>query len=121
MKFLLDQNVYLKTALFLRNLGHDVVRVAEIGLERATDEELLLKALELERIFVTRDKDFGNLVFVKGFKAGVVLLRIDPSNMEKVHRILEVVLDALEESEVRSSFIVVGPSGYRVRKLSGTR
>ncbi len=38
MKFLLDQNVYLKTALFLRDLGHDVIRVAEIGLQRTTDE-----------------------------------------------------------------------------------
>jgi len=48
MRFLLDQNVYLKTALFLKNLGHDVIRVAEIGLESALDEKLLEKARGLD-------------------------------------------------------------------------
>jgi predicted nuclease of predicted toxin-antitoxin system len=65
MKFLLDQDVYATTARFLSSLGHDVVLVAQLGLSRAQDEELLQVAQEQSRLFVTRDRDFGHLVFVK--------------------------------------------------------
>ena len=37
MKFLLDQDVYAATVRFLRDLGHDVVPVAQIGLSQAGD------------------------------------------------------------------------------------
>lgn len=71
MNFLLDQDVYAVTARFLLRLGHDVVQVAQLGLSRAQDEELLRVAQEQNRIFVTRDRDFGHLVFVKELGAGV--------------------------------------------------
>ena len=41
MKFLLDQDVYAVTERFLINLGHDVIPVAQLGLSRADDEEIL--------------------------------------------------------------------------------
>jgi predicted nuclease of predicted toxin-antitoxin system len=64
MKLLLDQDIYHITAQFLLNIGHDVITAAQIGLSQANDETLLLEAQERGRIFVTRDKDFGHLVFV---------------------------------------------------------
>lgn len=53
MNFLLDQDVYAVTARFLLRLGHDVVQVAQLGLSRAEDEELLRVTQEQNRIFVT--------------------------------------------------------------------
>ncbi len=47
MKFLLDQDVYAATLRFLSDLGYDVVPVAQIGLSRADDSDLLRKAQEL--------------------------------------------------------------------------
>jgi hypothetical protein len=38
MKFLLDQDVYASTARFLLKRDHDVVRAADMGLSRATEE-----------------------------------------------------------------------------------
>lgn len=72
MKFLLDQDVYAVTAQFLISLGHDVVLAGQFGLSRADDETLLRKAQEQARIFVTRDRDFGSLVFVKAVGSGVL-------------------------------------------------
>jgi len=74
VKLLLDQDVYEATARFLIDLRHDVLRVREIGMAQASDEENLKKALELSRIFVTRDRDYGNLVFVKKIRNGVLYL-----------------------------------------------
>ena len=71
MRLLLDQDVYAVTARFLSDMGHDAVPVAEIGLARAEDEEILHVAQEQGRILVTRDRDYGNLVFVQALGAGV--------------------------------------------------
>ena len=81
MKLLLDQDVYEVTARFLSGLQHDILRVRELGMAQASDEENLKKALELNRIFVTRGRDYGNLVFVKQIRSGVLYLRLLPSNI----------------------------------------
>jgi predicted nuclease of predicted toxin-antitoxin system len=53
MKFLLDQDVYAVTARFLADLGHDVVKAAQIGLFQAADEKLLQTAIEQDRLLIT--------------------------------------------------------------------
>ena len=87
MKFLLDQDVYALTERFLREQGYDVVTAAELGLSRAIDSDLLKTAGEQQRIFVTRDRDYGNLVFVHS------------------------------EAEVATSFVVVEENRHRIRKI----
>ena len=119
MKFLLDQDVYAITARFLSGLGHDVVPVAQVGLSQADDEELLKIAQEQSRIFVTRDRDFGNLVFVKALGAGIVYLRILPSTQNAVHSELERVLKTYPEEELAKAFVVIEPDGHRIRRLAG--
>jgi len=64
MKFLLDQDVYALTDRFLHELGYDVATASELGLSRASDTDLLKTASQQGRIFITRDRDYGNLVFV---------------------------------------------------------
>jgi len=117
MRFLLDQDVYGATARFLSGLGHDVVPVARIGLSQADDEELLQVAHEQNRIFVTRDRDFGNLVFVKGLGAGILCLRMLPSTQNAVHSQLERVLNIYAERELVRAFVVIEPGGHRIRRL----
>ncbi len=77
MNFLIDQDVYGSTVRFLKSLGYDVITAAQLGLAQATDEKLLQIAEEQNRLFVTRDRDFGNLVFVHGYKTGIVRLSLD--------------------------------------------
>ncbi len=55
------------------------------------------KALELNRIYVTRDRDYGNLVFVKKIKCGVLYLRVLPSNINLVYDELERILNLYDE------------------------
>ena len=117
MKFLLDQDVYAVTQGFLSNLGHDVVPVAQIGLARADDEEILQAAQEQGRVLVTRDRDFGNLVFVQALGSGVLYLRILPSTQNAVHNELERVLGTYTEEELKKAFVVIGPDGHRIRWL----
>ncbi len=117
MRFLLDQDVYSVTAEFLRSLGMDIMRVSDIGMAAASDEANLLKAQELERIFVTRDRDYGNLVFIREILSGVIYLRILPSNIVGVHSELERVLSLYSEDDLGSAFVVVEVGRHRFRQL----
>jgi len=94
MRFLLDQDVYAVTVRFLRDAGHDVLTAADIGASRALDETLLATAHEQARFFMTRDRDFGALVFVRGFEAGVIYLRVEPATFQAVHEELAHVLES---------------------------
>lgn len=120
MKFLLDQDVYATTLRFLSKLGHDVVPVAQIGLSQAKDSDLLEQAKEQKRIFVTRDRDFGGLVFVRGWSGGVIYLRVLPSTQNAVHQELQQVLRSYSEDEIKRAFIVVEPGRHRYRKIPGS-
>jgi predicted nuclease of predicted toxin-antitoxin system len=117
VKLLLDQDVYAATARFLATLGHDVVPAAGIGLARAQDQEILRVAQEQNRILVTRDRDFGNLVFVRNLGAGVIYLRVVPSTLDAVHAELARVLGLHPEEELARAFVVVEPGGHRIRRL----
>lgn len=117
MRFLLDQDVYAVTMRFLRDLGHDVVPVAQIGCSQAEDTDLLRIAQERGRIFVTRDRDFGRLVFVEDLGAGVIYLRILPSTQNAVHREFERVLELYSEKELRRAFVVIESGRHRFRRL----
>jgi predicted nuclease of predicted toxin-antitoxin system len=117
MKFLADQDVYAITIGFLSGLGHDVVPAAQLGLAQTEDAELLRVAHEQGRIFVTRDRDFGALVFVQGSGPGVIYLRILPSTQNAVHAELQRVLTLYSEQELQVSFVVIEPGRHRIRKL----
>lgn len=117
MKFLLDQDVYAITEQFLREQGHHVVTASELGFARAKDLELLKLADEQERIFVTRDRDFGNLVFVQNLGSGVIFLRVLPTEINEVHAQLQKVIETYSEEELAKSFVVVEKNRHRIRRI----
>ena len=78
---------------------------------------MLQLAQQQGRILVTRDRDFGGLVFVRGFKSGVVYLRILPSTQNVVHQELARVLVSHSEEELMRAFVVIEPGRHRFRGL----
>jgi predicted nuclease of predicted toxin-antitoxin system len=117
VKLLADQDVFALSVAFLRGLGHDVVTASQLGMAASHDDELLRIAGEQGRIFVTRDRDFGSLVFIQGRGPGVIYLRMLPSTMTAVHAELERVLTLYGEDVLQRSFVVVEPARHRIRNL----
>ena len=66
---------------------------------------------------MTRDRDFGSLVFLKGLGAGVLYLRMLPSTQQVVHTEFARVLTAYSEEEPARAFVVIEPGGHRIRRL----
>lgn len=79
MRFLADENFPLPALAALRGRGHDVFSIAE-SYGGSTDETVAEICDREERILLTFDKDFGEMVFRRGLPAGssVVLFRILP-------------------------------------------
>lgn len=116
MKLLIDHDVYHATAEFLRGLGHEVVTAEEIGMAEASDTQLLQESQLQERVFITRDRDYGGLVFVQSLGAGVVYLRLLPSTLLSVHAELARVLSLYDEVKLRGALVVVEPGRHRFRR-----
>lgn len=118
MRFLVDQDVYGVTIKWLLENDHDVITAKDLDLQRASDLELLKKAGELKRVLITRDKDFGTLLFLREKpKQGVIRLAINPTTIGAVHKELGSVLVHHEPEELKKAFCVVEPSRHRIRRL----
>ncbi|MBI5529532.1 MAG: DUF5615 family PIN-like protein [Deltaproteobacteria bacterium] len=120
MRLLVDQDVYAATVRHLLSLGHDVVTVARLQVHLAADEAILKKGAAEGRVVVTRDRDFGSLVFLGGRRGGVIYLRVSPGTLEAVHDELTAVFSHHSQDDLLRSFIVVEPGRHRVRKLPDT-
>ncbi len=118
MRILADQDIWKETVDQLRAWGHDVVTASDVGLARASDIELLAKAEQDARLVITRDSDFGSLVFLgKARSKGVILLRITPDTKEDIHAELSLLLSKHGEAELRECFSTVEVGRHRMRRI----
>lgn len=117
MKLCIDQDVYAITIRFLQSLNHDILTAAASGNARTPDIELLKLAHNQGRILITRDRDFGSLVFLSKAGSGVIYLRMSATNQEAIHNELSQVLQIYSEEELKSAFVVIEAERHRYRKL----
>jgi predicted nuclease of predicted toxin-antitoxin system len=74
-------------------------------------------ALSGQRILLTEDKDFGQLVYAKGRQTiGVILLRVHARARTDIGRALVDLVESRGE-ELRISFSVIQPGLVRISRL----
>jgi predicted nuclease of predicted toxin-antitoxin system len=115
LKFLLDESAEARIAGFLTSLGHDATRVGREYPASLSDEVVLALAHREQRILITNDKDFGELVVrAKHVHSGVIILRfpLDSTAQQKI-----VALEHLlaQHSDELDQLFVVTPHGIRSR------
>jgi predicted nuclease of predicted toxin-antitoxin system len=105
-------------AVWLRDQGHDSVHATDLGLHRASDEELIAHAKQEARTIVTADLDYPRLLaMARTTEPSVILFRDGEwSEADVIERVAEV-LAALPESDIEHSIIVVERSRVRRRRL----
>lgn len=113
MKFLVDANLGRKFTELVKHAGYDAVFAKDL-LPLSGDDEILAEAESEERIVITNDKDFGELVFRSRRTAiGVILLRTLTTDSKKRFELVKGVLGRAE-----GKFIVVKEGQVRVRNLN---
>ena len=113
MRFLLDVCASSRALRkLLTALGHDVVSALDTD-PRASDETLLALALQDQRVLITEDKDFGELVFVRRLSHACIIRFVDMrvEEVSAMRELLERHPDAMRER----TLIVVTRGRIRVR------
>ena len=116
MRFLLDECCDASLAAALREDDHDIFYVAE-RMPSAVDEDVLQRAFFEERVLITEDKDFGELVYRLRLPArGVILLRfeIGEENL-KLYRVRQMIRTDGERFD--GAFVVIEANKTRFRPL----
>ena len=80
----------------------------------ATDDALLALAIEQERVIITEDKDFGELVFLHGLRHPCIVRFVDTQVSEKVSAMRELI-DSHADSMRGGAMIVVTRNRNRIR------
>ncbi|MBK7939966.1 MAG: DUF5615 family PIN-like protein [Lewinellaceae bacterium] len=116
MKFVADEGVDRSLVALIREAGHDILYFAET--DRGTDDEVILAiANDESRILITRDKDFGELVYrLKKVHSGIILIRAD--EMPSITR-SQLVADFIQINinMLAGYFVVIQPGVARIRNL----
>ncbi|RZD17699.1 MAG: hypothetical protein EVG15_09795 [Candidatus Acididesulfobacter diazotrophicus] len=114
LKFLIDVGVGKKVENFLSAEGYDTKCIRDIN-PRMADIEILNIAATENRMVVTMDKDFGELVYnSKLSHGGVLLLRLEEANSS---RKLEIVKDIIKNfpDKILNKFCVYKDGKLRIR------
>lgn len=115
MKFLTDENIGFEVINSLRQLGFDIKSILETN--RGVNDTIIISLANKEnRILITTDKDFGELVYVNKFiHSGVILLRLKIDSSRNKLKVLKSLFE-LRLVELEKVFTVVTESKVRIRK-----
>ncbi|HSN77691.1 MAG TPA: DUF5615 family PIN-like protein [Anaerolineae bacterium] len=116
MNFLADECCDASLVVALRTDGHDVLFAVE-DLRGSSDEDILRQAFAEDRILLTEDKDFGELVFrLRQPAHGIVLLRFGiHERHNKVPR-MRYLLER-QTNQLQGKFVVLESERVRLRPL----
>lgn len=115
-RLIADENIQSFLVGALRKDGHDVLYIAEYA-DGITDEEVLSIASDQQRLLLTEDKDFGELVFrLKRGLPGVILLRMTDVFWHSRYKRLTKLLQ-LHAEQLDRKYIVVEEDRFRFRSM----
>lgn len=118
MRFLSDVGVSRSTAAELRHGGHDVVHLRDVGLHRLPDSEILELARREDRIILTFDLDFSDLL-ATGLHAlpSVIVFRLRDQTPASVNPRLLLLISERERELAEGAIVMVEERRYRLRRL----
>jgi predicted nuclease of predicted toxin-antitoxin system len=117
MRFLANENFPAASVQRLRQSGHDVLYVIE-NFPSLEDEAVLRRARDEERLLLTFDRDYGELIFKRRLPAppGVLFLRFDPGTPLEPAEVLLKLL-SLPDVEWTGRFTVLTREQIRQHRL----
>lgn len=117
-RVLLDQGIARSAVDALAAAQWDVEHVADIGLDRATDEAILVYARENRRVICTLDADFHALLAVSGQDSpSVVRIRQEGLRGEQMAGLLLRIWPDVAAAVAQGAAVSVTAQNIRIRRL----
>ena len=114
LRLLLDQMLDADVADALTHLGHDVVRVCDVGLSRAADDAVLSRAIQDGRVLVTLDEHFGDwAVLPLSSHPGVLRIKANPVITQLILDVLLPFLETHSERPMENQLVIIRATGVR--------
>jgi len=118
MKFLADMGLSQSTVNWLREQGHDAVHLGEQGLEQMPDVHILSKAKTENRVLLTHDLDFAELLAISGGTLpSVVLFRLKNMTPSHVNAYLTKIITEHGAALEQGAFLSINERRVRQRLL----
>ena len=118
MKFLADMGVSMSTVKALRDAGEEATHLREQSLMTMPDDQIVAKAIREERVILTFDLDFGDLLAASGGKVpSVILFRMRNQTPAAVTPRLFQTLKSCRDALDAGAIVIMEDSGYRLRRL----
>lgn len=118
MRFLADMGVSQTVVEHLRQQGHDVVHLRELGLQTLPNGQIFQKATSEQRVVLTFDLDFGEIVAgASGQIPSVIIFRLHNTRSQHVIDRLNVVLEQAAAALNNGAVVVVQEGRFRVRMV----
>jgi len=112
LKFLIDVNIEKPIINFLIKKGFDIKCVVDID-KKMADYSVCEIANTEQRVLITNDKDFGEIVFFqKRISSGIILLRIKGGDASEKILLLEKLLDYYCD-KIINHFVVITKEKFR--------
>jgi predicted nuclease of predicted toxin-antitoxin system len=116
MKFLIDADV---PGLITKTLAldHDVIDIRDIQPPATPDIDVYHLASTQDRIIITRDLDFSNiLLYPPPPDGGIIVLRVHLLTVSEIVSIIKNLIKQVPEKEIIGSLIIARKDHYRLRK-----
>jgi len=112
-------SVSYKVALWLTSVEYDAIHLSNIGLHRLTDNLIIEKAITEDRIILTADMDFGQiLAFTKTTSVSVIQFRLFDLSPENITSKLKIVFDKFStQLNAGNVIITIQENKIRFKKL----
>ncbi len=118
MRFLADMGVSQLVVEWLRVNGHETVHLRDEGLHRLPDSDIFLKAASEQRIVLTYDLDFGEILAGSGGQiVSVILFRLRNARTDFVIQRLADVLESSSAELLQGAIVIVEDGRHQVRLL----
>ena len=116
LKFLADEGFSFEITSFLGKMGYDIKWIGDFA-PGSSDRVVYNIAQQEERIILTDDKDFGELVVRFGLSSiGVVLFRINPKEKElRKVRLMELL--GRFPDKLKNHLVVIDSEKFRFREI----
>lgn len=115
MKLKLDENLDTRLAILLQQAGHDVLTVRDQRLAGIEDQALYELCIQEQRVLVSLDKDFSNVLrFSPKGTPRLVVLRGPDDLFPTMQILIQTLIQALAQDTPTGKLWIIEPGRLRI-------